>query len=89
MIQQEFTIQNKVGLHARPAAVFVQTTVKFKSNIIVEKDGKEINAKSIIGVLSLGAEKGSKIIIKIEGEDEQEAMKALKELVHNNFGEDQ
>jgi len=89
MIQQEFTIQNKVGLHARPAAVFVQTTVKFKSNIIVEKDGKEINAKSIIGVLSLGAEKGSKIIIKIEGEDEQEAMKSLKELVHNNFGEDQ
>jgi phosphotransferase system HPr (HPr) family protein len=89
MIQQEFTIQNKVGLHARPAAVFVQTTVKFKSNVIVEKDGKEINAKSIIGVLSLGAEKGSKIIIKIEGEDEQEAMKALKELVHNNFGEDQ
>jgi len=89
MIQQEFTIQNKVGLHARPAAVFVQTAVKFKSNIIVEKDGKEINAKSIIGVLSLGAEKGSKIIIKIEGEDEQEAMKALKELVHNNFGEDQ
>jgi len=89
MIQQEFTIQNKVGLHARPAAVFVQTAVKFKSNIIVEKDGKEINAKSIISVLSLGAEKGSKIIIKIEGEDEQEAMKALKELVHNNFGEDQ
>jgi len=89
MIQQEFTIQNKVGLHARPAAVFVQTAVKFNSNIIVEKDGKEINAKSIIGVLSLGAEKGSKIIIKIEGEDEQKAMKALKELVHNNFGEDQ
>jgi phosphotransferase system HPr (HPr) family protein len=89
MIQQEFTIQNKVGLHARPAAVFVQTAVKFKSNIIVEKDGKEINAKSIFGVLSLGAEKGSKIIINIEGEDEQEAMKALKELVHNSFGEDQ
>jgi phosphotransferase system HPr (HPr) family protein len=89
MIQQEFTVQNKVGLHARPAALFVQTAVKFKSNIIIGKDGKEVNAKSIIGVLSLGAEKGSKIIIKIEGEDEQEALKALKELEHNNFGEDQ
>ncbi len=89
MIREELIIQNKVGLHARPAAIFVQTAVKFKSNVIIEKDGKEINARSIIGVLSLGAEKGSKIIIKIEGEDEQEAMKAFKELVNNNFGEEQ
>jgi len=89
MIQKEFTIQNKVGLHARPASVFVQTAMKFKSDIVVVKDGKEVSAKSILGVLSLGAEKGSKILIKISGEDEKEAIEALDELINNNFGEDQ
>jgi phosphocarrier protein HPr len=88
MLSEEFIIKNKVGLHARPAAIFVQTAVKFKSKITVEKDGKEVNAKSIMGVLSLGAEKDSKVVIKIEGEDEQEAMQAFKNLIDSNFGEE-
>ena len=89
MIKQEFIIQNKVGLHARPAAVFVQTANKFKSNIFVEKDGKKVSAKSILGVLSLGAEKGAIISVEIEGEDKEEAMKAIGELIANKFGDEE
>ncbi len=87
MLVGEFTVNNKVGLHARPAANFVQTASKFKSKITVIKDGREVNAKSIVSVLSLGAERGSKIVVKVEGVDEQEAMEAIKELIENNFGE--
>ncbi len=87
MLVGEFTVNNKVGLHARPAANFVQTSCKFKSKITVIKDGKEVNAKSIVSVLSLGAERGSKIVVKVEGVDEQEAMEAIKALIENNFGE--
>jgi phosphotransferase system HPr (HPr) family protein len=88
MLKQEFVIQNKVGLHARPAAIFVQTATKFKSNITVEKDGKRVNAKSILGVLSLGAEHGAVITITAEGEDEQEVLKTFEELIENKFGEE-
>lgn len=89
MVQKEFIIQNKVGLHARPAAIFVQMATNFKSKITVEKDRKEVNAKSILGVLSLGAEKGAKIFVEIEGEDEQKAMKTLSELIENKFREEE
>jgi len=82
------TLLNKVGLHARPAALFVQTANKFRSKITVEKDGKEVDAKSILGVLSLGAECGSVITIKVNGEDAEEALKALVELVESKFGEE-
>jgi len=88
MQRKEFFIQNKVGLHARPAAIFVQTATKFKSNITVEKDGKIVNAKSILGVLSLGAEQGAVITITAEGEDEQEVLKTFEELIENKFGEE-
>jgi phosphotransferase system HPr (HPr) family protein len=87
-VRKEFTIQNKVGLHARPAAIFVQTATKFKSNITVEKDGKIVNAKSILGVRSLGAEQGAVITITAEGEDEQEVLKTFEELIENKFGEE-
>jgi len=65
MLVEEFTVNNKVGLHARPAANFVQTASKFKSKITVIKDGKEVDAKSIIGILSLGVEKGANIKVKL------------------------
>lgn len=89
MQRKEFVIQNKVGLHARPAAVLVQTANKFKSDITVEKDGKVVSAKSILGVLSLGAEKGSVITVETNGTDEEEAMKAIEELLNNRFGDEE
>ena len=88
MIEREFIIRNKVGLHARPASLFVQTAKKFESKITIRKEENEVNAKSIIGVLSLGAEKGDRVVIKIEGEDEREALKEIEELFNTNFGED-
>jgi len=86
MLVEEFTVNNKVGLHARPAANFVQTASKFKSKITVIKDGKEVDAKSIIGILSLGVEKGANIKVKTEGEDEKDAIAAIRSLIENNFG---
>lgn len=87
MIKKELTIMNKTGLHARPASMFVQKASKFKSSIMIEKEDKKINAKSIISVLSGGISQGTKITLVIDGEDEQEAEKALVELVESNFGE--
>jgi len=83
----ELVIGNETGLHARPAAMFVKEANKFKSAIVVIKDEKEANAKSILGILSLAVSKGTKIILKAEGEDSKEALKSLKTLVDNNFGE--
>lgn len=86
-VETEVILTNPTGLHARPASLLVQTAAKFKSSITLEKDGRSVNAKSIMGVLSLGADKGSKVKISVEGEDAEEALKALLDLVHNNFGE--
>lgn len=87
MFQQEVTITNESGLHARPASIFVKEASKFKSNIKVVKNDKEYNAKSIIGVLSMGAVKGDNILIIAEGEDEEEAIDALINLISENFNE--
>mgnify|MGYP000853788546 FL=1 len=87
MIKKEITIMNKTGLHARPASMFVQKASKFKSSIMIEKEDKKINAKSIISVLSGGMGQGTKITLVIDGEDEQEAEKVLVELIESNFGE--
>lgn len=86
---QEVTlvVEHKVGLHARPAALFVQTAKKFKSDILVRKDEKEVNAKSILSILTLGAGQGAVITLKASGEDEAAALAALQELVKHNFGE--
>ncbi len=83
----ELTITNGVGLHARPAARFVQTAAKFRAKISVIKGDLKVNAKSIIAVLSLGAGKGAKVTIEASGEDEAEALAALKALVETGFGE--
>jgi phosphotransferase system HPr (HPr) family protein len=83
----DLEITNKTGLHARPAALFVQEANKFKSKITVRKGEKEVNAKSILGVLTLGASRGTRVTVNAEGEDELEALEALKALHANNFGE--
>lgn len=87
MFSEEVVLKNNTGLHARPASHFVFTSSKFNSHIVIIKDGKEFNAKSIMGVLSMGASKGTKLTIKAEGEDEKEAVEALRDLVERNFGE--
>jgi len=89
MIEEGITITNKHGLHARPAAQFVKIAGKFKSDIKVLKDGLDVNGKSIMGIMMLAAEPGSEIILYTDGEDEKEAMQALKELIKQNFYEDQ
>jgi len=89
MQEVTLTIRNKVGLHARPAALLVQTAGRFKSKVSAVKDGREVNAKSILSVLTLGAEQGAVVTIRAEGEDEVEALEALQELVENNFGEEE
>ena len=87
MVTQEVTINNEVGLHARPATFFIQKANEFKSGIWVEKDERRVNAKSLLGVLSLGITKGTTIALLADGSDEKEAVAALSELVSGNFGE--
>lgn len=87
-MQQIIIIQNKTGLHARPAAAFVQTASKFKSIISLETEGRKVDAKSIMGVMSLGAGQGKQLVLKAEGEDAEEALKALTELIGSKFGEE-
>ena len=87
MVTQEVTINNEVGLHARPATFFIQKANEFKSGIWVEKDERRVNAKSLLGVLSLGITKGTTLTLLADGSDEKEAVAALSELVSGNFGE--
>ena len=81
MIHKSIEITNNEGLHARVAALFVQTCSKYKSDIYIEKNGMQINAKSIMGIMALGASKGETINIIVDGYDEEEAMKAIEELL--------
>ena len=81
------TVEHEVGLHARPAAVFVQTSKEFASDICVTHGERSANAKSILGVLTLGANQGAVITIHAEGEDADDALAALKALIDDNFGE--
>lgn len=87
MVSSEVTVQNSVGLHARPATFFIQRANEFKSSIWVEKDERRVNAKSLLGVLSLGIVKGTQISIIADGSDEEEAVKTLVELIESNFTE--
>ena len=88
MLEKEFAIVNKLGLHARASALLVKNATRFPSEIRIEREGVEVNGKSIMGIMMLAASKGSSIRLKIEGEDEDEAMSALGELIANGFGED-
>jgi phosphocarrier protein len=83
VIKKEMVVKNKSGLHARPAALFVQVANKFDSRITVKRDGEEVNGKSIMGILMLGAEKDSIIIIEADGEDAQAALDELEKIIDN------
>ena len=87
MYMKETTVNNQVGLHARPATFFIQKANEFKSSIWVEKDERRVNAKSLLGVLSLGVVKGTTINLIADGLDEKEAVDALVELFNSNFDE--
>ncbi len=88
MVEKDFQIQNELGLHARPAALFVQTANNFKSEIMVEKGSQRVNGKSIMGIMMLAAAKGSTIKVKAKGQDADDAIDALQKLVHSKFGEE-
>ena len=83
MILRNVTILNNVGLHARPATFFIQKANSFKSSIWVEKEDRRVNAKSLLGVLSLGIVKGMTISLVADGPDEQEALDSLAELINS------
>ena len=87
MFTKELTVKNEVGLHARPATYFIQKANEFKSGIWVEKEERRVNAKSLLGVLSLGIMQGTTITLIADGNDEQDAVEALSSLIENNFGE--
>jgi len=88
MEMQTFTIRNRLGLHARAAALLVKTANKFASEVTIEKDGLEVNGKSIMGILMLAASKGTKITLKVEGKDSVQALQTLGRLIENKFGEE-
>jgi phosphocarrier protein len=85
---QTFTIKNKLGLHARAAALLVKTANRFVSNVSIEKDGLEVNGKSIMGILMLAATKGTRVTLKAEGKDAEQAIETLGKLIENKFGEE-
>jgi phosphocarrier protein len=87
MIQRQITIKNRAGLHTRPAATLVKTAARFQSDFFIEKDGMEINGKSIIGVMTLAAEQGSTLNLRFDGEDEEGAAAAIMELFERGFDE--
>jgi len=86
-ITKVFTVKNKLGLHARAAAVFVRVSSKYVSEIKLVKDSYEVNGKSILGVLSLAATKGSEIEVTTRGEDAEAAINGIEELIDSGFGE--
>ena len=87
MISKEVVINNQVGLHARPATFFIQKANEFKSSIWIEKDDRRVNAKSLLGVLSLGIVKGTSVKILADGVDESAAIATLSELIDSNLSE--
>jgi phosphocarrier protein len=88
MLEKKVTIINRLGLHARAAAKFVKLANRFKASVKIEKDGIQIDGKSILGILTLAAVQGSEIKLTIHGEDEKSTMKALVSLIENRFEEE-
>ena len=87
-LSRELVILNRYGLHARPAALFVKTSNRFKAEIWVEKDGEEVNGKSIMGLMMLAAGHGSKITVSASGTDAEKFLKEIEDLVASRFNED-
>lgn len=88
MIQRDFTITNKLGLHARPSAQLTQVASRFASEVWITKAGRRVNAKSIMGVMMLAAGKGSQVTVDTDGPDEAAALEAVAQLIQSGFGED-
>ena len=87
-IEREITILNRLGLHARPAAMFVRVAARYRAEIWVDKEGEQVNGKSIMGLMMLAAGQGSKLRIRCEGPDAAKAMAELEELIKARFNED-
>ncbi len=88
MIEKKVVLKNRLGLHARAASLLVNVAKKFNSSIYILKDSDAVNAKSILGILTLSASKGSELIIKADGEDEEEAIREIEELIEKKFYEE-
>jgi phosphocarrier protein HPr len=88
MLQNEFVIVNKLGLHARASALFVKTASRFTSDIKLAREGVEVNGKSIMGIMMLAASKGSTVRLTVSGGDETDAMQIIGDLIANGFGEE-
>src|ERR1700683_2562342 len=82
---KEFTVLNKLGLHARPSALFVKTASRFKCDVWVEKDGERVNGKSIMGLMMLAAGQGSKLRVTCEGDDAEKALEEIESLIQRRF----
>ncbi|MBE7033942.1 MAG: HPr family phosphocarrier protein [Ruminococcaceae bacterium] len=87
MVSKEIVVSNQVGLHARPATFFIQKANEFASSIWISKDERKVNAKSLLGVLSLGITRGTTVTLTADGSDEDAALEALISLVASNFAE--
>ena len=87
-IEKEITIINRLGLHARPAAMFVRIASRYRSEVWVAKDDEQINGKSIMGLMMLAAGQGSKLLVRCEGPDAERAMEELEALINRRFNED-
>jgi phosphocarrier protein len=88
MTERVFTIKNRLGLHARPASLFVQEAAKYKCSVVVVKDGLEVNGKSVMGLMLLAAESGSKLTVKADGLDEEKALDGLGKIFEMKFNEE-
>ena len=88
MITHSATIVNKLGLHARPSALLVSTASRFESDVFFTKNGLRVNGKSIMGVMTLAAEKGSQLLIEVHGPDEESALHEIIRVIENGFGEE-
>ncbi len=87
MYEQKVTLTNEIGLHARPASIFIRAAVQFPCDITVEKNGRSYNAKSIMSVLSMSASNGEKLTIKASGDQEEEAVSSLVDVIENKINE--
>lgn len=87
MVARDIEIVNQLGLHARAAAKLVHTASRFESDVVLDRDGDEIDAKSILGILQLGAAQGTRLALRCEGSDEEEALEAVTSLFADRFGE--
>lgn len=88
MISRDFTISNKLGLHARPSAQLTQTASRFAADIHISRNGRRVNAKSIMGVMMLAAGQGATVTVEAEGEDAEQAVAAIGQLIAEGFGEE-